>query len=202
MAAASKPAEPPTQRDDTNVVALLRSGGAPRQAAMSQLFTRYAGDFMRFFRRHGLTPEAAEDIVQETFVRVVRAIDNYRPEGSLEAWLWTIARNTLMTHLRERKMVSLDALATSDDALDLGDLLAGGSNPAAADCLKRTFDSFARAHPEDAESLVRIVADGWGYAELAQFRQSGEGATREYLSQCRKRLLEFVQPCFEFAEGR
>lgn len=188
--------------DETNLVVLLRAGGAQRQGAVGQLFRRYASEFVRYFRRHGLTPEAAEDLMQDTFVQIVRALDDYRGEGSLAAWLWIVARNNLMSRLRERKqVVSLEAMQSEETGSPAFDV-AGGSNPAAADCLKRTFASFAAAHPEYAETLVRLVVDGWNVEQLAQFRQSNPGAAREYLSQCRKRLFEFVQPCFELAESR
>lgn len=186
-----------------NVLALLQAGGAPRQQGVRELYARYAKEFTRYFRRHGLTPEAAEDVMQDTFVRVLRALETYRGSGTFEAWLWTVARNTLMSHLRERKNdESLDAMEPLHAESLMQTATGSASNPAAADCVKRSFQQFARAHPEYAETLVRVVVDGWGHDELAQFRQSSYGATREYLSQCRKRLLEFVQPCFDMAQGR
>jgi RNA polymerase sigma factor (sigma-70 family) len=191
------------RREHDQLLALLRSGGKARQAAVKALYERYERPFRQFFRRHRLSLEAAEDLVQDTFVRVVQAIESYRAEGAFDAWLWTIARNTLMSHLRERKAdVSLDEMEPDEADGLLARLRPGGSNPAAADCVKRSFEQYSNAQPECAEALMRIVVDGWRYEELAQYRSSTYGATREYLSQCRKRLMDFVQPCFELSEGR
>jgi RNA polymerase sigma-70 factor (ECF subfamily) len=170
---------------------------------VKQLFERYALEFKRYFRRHNLTHEEAEDLAQETFVKIVQAADSYGGSGSLEAWLWAIARNTLMSELRSKRGdVALDGLdAEQADVL----VAAAGhatSNPAAADCVKRAFDAFSHKYREFAEVLTRIVIDGWEYAELAEFRACSYGAAREYLSQCRKHLAEFVAPCFELADGR
>lgn len=190
-------------RHDANWLTLLRAGGHARQGAIKGLYEKYGHHFKQFFRRHRLSLETAEDLLQETFVRIVTGLESYRSEGTFEGWIWAIARNTLMSHLRERKAdVSLDAMATHEAQELLTESQPSGSNPAAADCVKRSFERYMKAQPECAETLVRVVVDGWGYTELAQFRQSTYGATREYLSQCRKRLMEFVQPCFELAEGR
>jgi RNA polymerase sigma-70 factor (ECF subfamily) len=191
------------RRQHDDLVALLRSGGKARQAAVRQLYEKYERPFRQFFRRHRLPLEAAEDLVQDTFVRIVQAIESYRADGAFDAWLWTIARNTLMSHLRERKPdVSLDDMDTDEADGLLAQLRPSGSNPAAVDCVKRSFEHYSNAQPECAEALMRVVVDGWGYEELTQYRSSTYGATREYLSQCRKRLMEFVQPCFQLSEGR
>jgi RNA polymerase sigma factor (sigma-70 family) len=190
-------------RQEANWVALLRAGGNVRQGAIKGLYDKYGHQFKQFFRRHRLSLETAEDLLQDTFVRIVHGLESYRSEGTFEGWIWAIARNTLMSHLRERKTeVSLDAMETHEVDELLTESQPSGSNPAAADCVKRSFGRYMKAQPECADALVRVVVDGWGYAELAQFRHSTYGATREYLSQCRKRLMEFVQPCFELAQGR
>lgn len=180
---------------------LLRAGGRSRQAGVSKIYERYGSTFKHYFRRHGLTAEAAEDLLQETFVKVLRQIDSYQGTGNFEAWLWAVARNTLMSELRSRKPEeSLDALdspvaesivsARSDSA---------PSDPRLADCLGRAFTRFTAKFPEYAQVLTRVVLDGWGYEELSVFRKSSNGAAREYLSQCRKRLDEFTRPCLDLA---
>jgi RNA polymerase sigma factor (sigma-70 family) len=189
--------------DDANLVALLRAGGRARQTAVTQLFERYALEFKRYFRRHGMSNEQAEDLAQETFVKIVQAVDSYEGSGSLEAWLWAISRNTLMSDLRSRRAdVALDGLDADQADVLVSAVGHASSNPAVADCVRRAFEAFSRSYRDFAEVLMRVVVDGWDYAELAQFRACNYGAAREYLSQCRKRLAEFVTPCFELAEGR
>jgi RNA polymerase sigma-70 factor (ECF subfamily) len=191
------------RRDESNLVALLRAGGRARQTAVAQLFERHAREFKRYFRRHGVTHEQAEDLAQETFVKIVQALDTFQGSGSLEGWLWAIARNTLMSQFRVRRGdVELDGLETEQAEMLVSAVSDAGSNPAAADCIKRAFDTFSGRYREFAEVLMRVVVDGWDYGELAQFRSCTQGAAREYLSQCRKRLAEFVAPCLEVAEGR
>jgi len=187
-----------------NWVALLRGDLPQRDAAVGQLYRRYGGAFVRYFRRHRATEAQAEDMLQEVFIKMLRAIDGYAGTGSFEAWLWSIARSTLISSTRraDPDCVSLDALdsATAEALVSAG---AGrAADPAARDCIGRAFAEFARRYGESAEVLTRVVVDGWGYEELATFRGSSAGAAREFLSQCRKRLTVFIQPCLDLIEGR
>ncbi len=178
---------------------LLRAGGPGRRAAIGRLYDRYGGDFKRYFRRHGASREAAEDLLQDTFVSVLRHLDSFQGSGSFEAWLWTIARNTLTSSFRrQRGELSLDALdADVADSVVSARGDSAPSDPALADCLGRAFARYSARYRDYAEALTRVVVDGWGYEELAQFRASSNGAAREFLSQSRKRLMEFVQPCLD-----
>lgn len=183
--------------DDDELLRQLGGGAAARQRAVVRLYERYGKPFCRYFRRHGLSVEAAEDLMQDCFVKILRSIDSFRGDGPLEAWLWTIARNSLIGHLRGTPATtSLDDF--DEGALEaLAPLHAGAPvDPAQADCVRRGFERFMREAPLCADAITRLVVDGWGYAEVAAWRRSSQGAAREYLSQCRKRLALLVEPCF------
>ena len=77
---------------------------------------------MRVVRR----AEDAEDLVQETFVKVFRALDRYDPERPFAAWIFTIASRLAIDHLRRRrvKTVSLQVAepgSTEERTMDVED---------------------------------------------------------------------------------
>src|SRR5262245_13716512 len=72
-------------------------------AAYDRLVTDY-GDRLRRFAARMAGPEVAEDIVQEVFLRVFRSIRSFDPSGSLAAWIFTIANNLCVDHLRKRQI--------------------------------------------------------------------------------------------------
>lgn len=201
MEVESRVVGPGTQaRADASLVALLRADGKPRQAAITQLYARYGRDFRGYFRRHGASEAEAEDLLQDTFVKVIRAIDSWHGAGTLEAWLWTIARNTLLSQVRSaggRPTVSLDAVQPEASEI-LVSLHASTaiSDPADADCVARGLHAFTAKFAEYSHVLERVALDDWGYDELSQYRGCSAGAAREYLSQCRKRLWQFIGHCF------
>src|SRR5690242_20439089 len=57
---------------------------------------------LRFFVHIGLSPEDARDVLQETFIKIVRGAARFAPGGSARAWFWQIARNCLTDRLRQR----------------------------------------------------------------------------------------------------
>ena len=76
---------------DAQLVAAQRAG---RPGAFEALHTRHAPRVRAYFRRSGFRPADAEDLTQETFVRVHRSLDTFDPQrGRFGTWLATIARN-------------------------------------------------------------------------------------------------------------
>lgn len=58
----------------------------------------------------------AKDILQETFIKALKEIDNYKEEGKFKAWLWTIARNKVMDFYRKSsKIVPLEEETLKQD---------------------------------------------------------------------------------------
>ena len=84
----------PTDRD-----LLLAWQGGDRSRG-SELFSRHAASIMRFFRNK--VAGAAEELTQQTFLALVESIDRYRAESSFRGYLFGVARNQLLMHLRRR----------------------------------------------------------------------------------------------------
>ena len=188
-------------RADASLAALLRVDGKPRQSAVSQLYGKYGREFKSYFRHHGASDAQAEDLLQETFIKVIRSVAGWSGAGTLEAWLWAVARNTLLSQLRSdapaRATVSLDEQDPEVADRMVSRDAAANSDPADADCVKRGLAAFSEQFAEYAQVLERVAVDDWGYDELAQFRDCSAGAAREYLSQCRKRLWAFIRHCYQ-----
>ena len=86
-------------------VAQLRRGVLD---ALSTLLTRYQNRLYRYLLRMVRQPAEAEDLFQQTWLRVAEKIQQYDPRRSFEAWLFTLARNLAIDHLRRVRPESLD----------------------------------------------------------------------------------------------
>ncbi|MBK9128949.1 MAG: sigma-70 family RNA polymerase sigma factor [Phycisphaerales bacterium] len=87
------------------------------QAAWRDLIARYEGRLISFARRMCNDRTEAEDLVQETFLGLVRSLPAYDTERSLETYLFAILRNKLSDHLRRRRggqRQSIDSLEVDD----------------------------------------------------------------------------------------
>ena len=73
---------------------------------------------MRVVRR----AEDAEDLAQETFVRMFRALDRYDPERPFTAWLFTIATRLAIDHLRRRRVQTVSLTVTQPGSTEERDI--------------------------------------------------------------------------------
>jgi RNA polymerase sigma-70 factor (ECF subfamily) len=92
---------------DADVAALAKEG---REPAFRELVRRYERPVFSLIFRMVRDRETAEDLAQDTFIKVLNNIDRYRPEFKLSSWLFKIANNVTIDHLRRRQLatVSLD----------------------------------------------------------------------------------------------
>lgn len=184
-------------RQDRVWLQLVAEGGAPAERALEGLFRQYRRPLLRFLAQRGLDAGAAEDLVQETFVRVMRGARGFRGDARVSSWIYQIARNLHLDQLRRsrpedtydedawmRIEAEVEAPADSGEAAEAMD-----------DCVRRGYADYAAAYPQCAEALDKVVHLHWSTRDVAQFLQRTEGATREYLSQCRKKLRRFLEPC-------
>jgi RNA polymerase sigma-70 factor (ECF subfamily) len=92
-------------------VARLRRGDLD---ALSGLIERYQNRLYRYLLRLVRQPAEAEDLFQQTWLRLAERIRQYDSSRSFEAWLFTLARNLAIDHLRRIRPESLDEPISGD----------------------------------------------------------------------------------------
>src|SRR5262245_55291104 len=105
---------------------LYLEAGRGDAAAFSLLVSRYTDELLGFFRRR-VRDEAAEDLLQETFLRLHKAAPRFVPQASFRTFLYTIARNLALNFHRDARpsvAIGLEPAATDADALESAELSA------------------------------------------------------------------------------
>lgn len=105
---------------------LIRKCLAGDQRACRDLVRRYQRPVFSVLLRVVRRAEDAEDLTQETFVRMFRALDRYDPERPFTAWLFTIATRIGIDHLRRRRIQTFSLSvsepgSTEEHTLDVED---------------------------------------------------------------------------------
>jgi len=123
--------------------------------------------------------DTARDVVQETFAKALRRRLTFRSEGSLEAWVWTIAIRTAWERRRELPDLSLNGTVEAA-------LVEPERDPVLAEAL--------RMLPAKRRLIVflRYFAD-LPYGEIASICEVSEGTVGATLSQARAALEELLQ---------
>jgi RNA polymerase sigma-70 factor (ECF subfamily) len=96
---------PELLRDLEDSISRLRRGDLN---ALTEVMTRYQHRMYRFLLRLTQDPGAAEDLFQQTWLRVIEKIRKYDARRGFEPWVFSVARNLAIDYLRQRRPYSLD----------------------------------------------------------------------------------------------
>ncbi|MDQ2669892.1 MAG: sigma-70 family RNA polymerase sigma factor [Gemmatimonadota bacterium] len=184
-------------RTDQEVVLLARDG---REAAYRELVRRYERPIFSLLFRMVRDRELAEDLSQETFVKALNAIESYRPEYKFSSWIFKIANNAAIDHLRRRELdtLSLEGSphaetpeAVQATALQLGDR---GENPLdiveAKELGAAIEEAIGRLRPEYRSCILLRHVEGLAYEEIAQTLDLPLGTVKTYIHRARNELRE------------
>ena len=104
---------PIAEQDDQRLVAALRAGDEQTFAA---LVDRHSPALLRVAMAYVPSPAVAEEVVQETWIAVMRGIDGFEGRSSLKTWIFRILANVAMRGgSRERRSVPFATLAAAED---------------------------------------------------------------------------------------
>jgi RNA polymerase sigma-70 factor (ECF subfamily) len=126
---------------------------------------------------HGLD---AEDLAQETFIRMIRALPGFRGESSVETWVLTIARRTCIDHVRKaarRRRLTERLVAQPHEE--------GREDRHRVE----TDDALSALSPERHEAFVLTQFVGLSYEEAAEVLGCPVGTIRSRVSRAREDLL-------------
>ena len=179
--------------DEGYLLKQISLGGDPARSALKPLYDYYSPRFVGFYCRRGLAPEDAEELSQEAFIKIVRSARKAGDITAPRAWLWRLARSVMLDYLKSpaaRSGVDIPHLSPFMEAdLDVQDL---------QDCVQRQFTAFAHTAPEAAQAISWAVVEGFNAREIADLLGRSHGATREFLSQVRKKLSDVLAICREY----
>lgn len=150
------------------------------------LVRRYSSAIYRVGYRLCGDPHEAEDIAQETFVKVFRALPGARLDMPFKPWLYRIAINTAISHLRRRKAQPADL--TVDGPENMGNR---GVVPSFADAVALHLDAQAAINslPLNYRQVVVLRAiEGLGFAEITQILDTPEATVRTWFHRAKTLL--------------
>ena len=186
-----------TTEEDSLDQADMRRLQAGHDSALDSLMDRHAGVLHGFLSRFIGDEDAANDLAQETFVRVYQNRTSFKTGTGFSPWLFTIAGNLARNHLRARSRrpeIPLDASGDGEDRGFIDQLRASGDSPDER-LLKAERDSEVRravaALPDDLrEAVVLCELEDRALAEAAGLLSTSVKAVESRLYRARKQLRE------------
>ena len=180
---------------DQEVVLLARSG---REAAYRELIRRYERPVFALLFRMVRDRELAEDLSQETFIKALNAIESYRPEFKFSSWIFKIANNAAIDHLRRRELdtLSLDGSphAETPEAMQATALQIGARQESPLDTVEakelgsEIEEAIGRLRPEYRSCILLRHVEGRAYEEIAEILDLPLGTVKTYIHRARNEL--------------
>lgn len=105
----------------TDEPALIEAIRAGDERAFAQLVDEYTPSLLGVAMNHVRSRAVAEEVVQETWLGVIKGLDRFEGRSSLRSWIFAILRNTAISKgEREQRTVPMSSLATDYDDEELG----------------------------------------------------------------------------------
>ncbi|HSF39980.1 MAG TPA: sigma-70 family RNA polymerase sigma factor, partial [Thermoanaerobaculia bacterium] len=165
--------------------------------AFRELVRRFERPVYSLIVRMVQDPGLAEDLAQEVFVKAYRRLDTYDPERKLSSWLFKIAHNTTIDHLRRGTPDTVPLEAEKDDErAGLASVLPDESveSPSAQaerkDLARALEKAIATLRPEYREAVVMFYSGGASYQEICEVTGLPMGTVKTNLHRARKQLAE------------
>ena len=164
------------------------TGDVATMPSWDELVRQHADRVYRLAYRLSGNPQDAEDLTQETFIRVFRSVQNYQP-GTFEGWLHRITTNLFLDMVRRRTRIRMEALPEDYERVpssdpDPGQIYADAN---LGPQLQNALDALA---PEFRAAVVLADIEGLSYEEVAATLGVKLGTVRSRIHRGRKSIRE------------
>ncbi|MEZ4455652.1 MAG: sigma-70 family RNA polymerase sigma factor [Gemmatimonadales bacterium] len=183
------------EKPDQEVVALAKEGF---EEAYRELVRRYERPVFSLVFRMVRNREQAEDLSQETFIKVLNAIQSYRPEYKFSSWVFKIANNAAIDYLRKKELdtLSLEGSPHADTpelieatALQIGERGENQLEEVENRELGGTIEvAIGHLRPEYRSCILLRHVEGRTYEEIAEILSLPLGTVKTYIHRARNEL--------------
>jgi RNA polymerase sigma-70 factor, ECF subfamily len=196
------PRESLKQLDDSGVVAAHLAGN---RLAFGELVERYQNRLLNFIYRTTGDRERAEDLVQETFIRVYRHLHRFDQTKKFSTWVYTISSNLAKNELRNRSrnpLVLFQTLMKNRDAdtrpLEWEDNTYRPDDLFRKRHLKSQVDAAVDQLPEHHRTVFILrEMEGKTYEEIADITATNLGTVKSRLNRARNNFAQLIAPVLD-----
>jgi RNA polymerase sigma-70 factor (ECF subfamily) len=188
--------------DDSAVVAAFLDG---EKRAFGELVERYQNRLLNFVYRTTGDRERAEDLVQETFIRVYRHLHRFDQSKKFSTWIYTIASNLAKNELRNRSrnpLVLFQTLLKNREAdarpLEWEDNTYRPDDLFRKRHLKSQVDAAVEQLPEHHRTVFILrEMEGKTYEEISEITRTNLGTVKSRLNRARNNFAALIAPLLD-----
>ena len=170
---------------------ILDDTGKRREVAFAALYTRHRTTVFNVAMRVVNSPEDAENVVQETFIKVNKNLKGFRGKSQFSTWLHTVAKNTALNYKAHEQR---RPQSSGTDPTDLSEIAT--SSPQSDfehEELKESLDrALASLNDELKQTLLLVVNSGLSYEQVAEITDVPVGTVRSRVFRARQGIDKFL----------
>jgi len=177
--------------------------------AFGMLVEKYQRRLNRLLSRMVRDQSEIEDIVQDSFIKAYRAINNFRGDSAFYTWLYRIGINTAKNHLvklgkRPKAMndVEIEDIENFEDAQDLRNLETPESSMMSSQIVTAVNQTIEALPDELKQAISLREMDGLSYEEIADLMNCPIGTVRSRIYRAREAIAEKLKPLIETTNKR
>ncbi|OQX84205.1 MAG: hypothetical protein B6D63_05095 [Candidatus Latescibacteria bacterium 4484_7] len=178
-------------QDDAELMHLTASGD---ESAFRTLVERYQGEIYNFFLRTADSEDDAADLTQRLFIKLFRSARGYRKSSSFRTFIFSIARNLLIDHYRQKNradVVSIDEISDGGGEFEHGLHDDGPMEMIEALELNEAFVKAVRTLPDEWRIAMELrVGRQMSYKEIASVMGRSVSSVETIIFRARERLAE------------
>jgi RNA polymerase sigma-70 factor, ECF subfamily len=172
------------------------------QGAFEALLERYQNRLVGILFHMVGSKEEAEDLCQEVFLRIYRARKGYRPRAKFSTWLFTIANNLALNHLRRKgrnQSLPLGGASSSQPISPVAKHLEGREGTPSgpmrqAELSDLVRDALGTLNEDQKMAVLLNKFEDMSYAEIADIMGRSPEAIKSLLARARNQLREQLEP--------
>lgn len=182
-------------RSDGELITLYRKGD---ERALSILIQRHLDAVYRFARRMTGDVAMAEDIAQETFLKVWRNLGRFQTTKSFKTWVFSIAKNTAIDALRKKDPITFSRLETEDRS-DFSDTIPD-RQPLALDVLQQQesadilYKALLTLPPKSRSIVLMHDAEAITFQEIADVMREPMNTVKSRYRRALEVLRKLIKP--------
>ncbi len=189
--------------------ALVEKAQKGDKKAFGILVEKYHKKLYRILSRMIRDQSEIEDIVQDSFIKAYRAINNFRGDSAFYTWLYRIGVNTAKNHLtalgkRPKAMeeVEIDDVENFDDGYEMRNLDTPETIMMNQEIVSTVSETIETLPDELKEAISLREMDGLSYEEIAVIMQCPIGTVRSRIFRAREAIAEKLKPLIEATNKR
>jgi RNA polymerase sigma-70 factor (ECF subfamily) len=185
---------------DQEVIGLARRG---RESAFRELIGRYERPVFSLIYRLVRDREKAEDLSQDTFIKVLNHLDRYDPSYKFSSWIFKIAHNTALDHLRKKEPETL-SIDGSPHARTAAETEATMLTPVSSDETPEDYTAsrelgqeieaaIGTLRAEYRTAIILCHVEGRPYEEIAEIMDVPLGTVKTFIHRGRNELRKQLE---------